>query len=72
MPSIETEGPAVRPLYSYVIRLYRRDAEALAGVIEDVQTNRAAPFRSLAELGEMLTGRQRLPRRAPRAAGDKS
>lgn len=53
----------MREIHSYVIRIYRRDAEALAGVIEDVQRARSVPFRSLAELGDLLSGRKPFPRR---------
>ena len=55
----------MREIQSYVIRIYRRDAEALAGVVEDVQRGRSVPFQSLAELCELLSGRKRFPRRSP-------
>jgi hypothetical protein len=59
----------VRAIHSYVVRVYRRDAEALAGLVEDVQTARTAPFRSLAELCDVIAGHKRLRRRAaPRNA----
>jgi hypothetical protein len=53
---------------SYVIRIYRRDAEAFAGLVEDVRAGRAAPFRTLAELCELLSGRKPFPRRSRRTA----
>jgi len=53
----------LKPIYSYVIRIYRRDADAIAGVIEDVRNNRSAPLRSAAELWQVLAGTRRLPRR---------
>jgi hypothetical protein len=56
----------VKEPYSYVIRFYRRDAQACAGLVEDVQAGRSAPFQSLAELGELLSGRKPFPRRSPR------
>jgi hypothetical protein len=58
----------VREIDSYVIRIYRRDADALAGVVEDVQSSRTAPFQSLAELCEVLSGRKRFARRPARRA----
>jgi hypothetical protein len=57
----------VREIRSYLIRVYRHEAESLAGVVEDVQSSRIVPFQSLAELCEVLTGRRRFARRtAPR------
>jgi hypothetical protein len=58
----------VKEIHSYVIRLYRRDAQACAGVVDDVERNRSAPFQSLAELCEYLAGRRPFPRRKQRAA----
>lgn len=52
---------------SFVIRIYRRDAESFAGLVEDVQAGRAAPFRSLSELCDLLSGRKPFPRRTRRA-----
>lgn len=57
----------MREIRSYLIRVYRHEAESLAGVVEDVQSSRIVPFQSLAELCEVLTGRRRFARRtAPR------
>lgn len=53
----------MREIRSYLIRVYRHEAESLAGVVEDVQSSRIAPFQSLAELCEVLTGRRRFARR---------
>ena len=53
----------MKVIRAYVIRLYRRDATALAGVIEDVQSSRNAAFRSFAELAELLNGRRAFARR---------
>ena len=53
----------MREIRSYLVRVYRHDAEALAGVVEDVQSNRIAPFQSLAELCQVLSGRKRFARR---------
>ncbi len=53
----------MKVIRAYVIRLYRRDATALAGVVEDVQSSRSAAFRSFAELAELLNGRRAFARR---------
>ena len=47
----------MRHILHFVIRVYRRDTEVFAGLLEDVQTGRSRPFQSLAELGELLAGR---------------
>ncbi len=60
----------MREIHSYLIRIYRRDAEAVAGVIEDVQRSIAVPFQSLAELCELLSGRKRFARRSAPAPKD--
>ncbi len=60
----------MRQIHSYVIRIYRRDASALAGVVEDVQTSRRAAFQSLAELCELLSGRKPFARSAHRPLAD--
>jgi hypothetical protein len=64
----------VRPIRSYVIRIYRRDAEALGGLVENVRTGQAAPFRSLHELCDLLSGRLSFARRssARRLAGKRT
>ena len=56
----------MRQIHSYVVRIYRQDSVAVAGLIEDVETGRAVPFQSLGELGDILTGRKPFPRRAAR------
>jgi hypothetical protein len=56
----------VKPIHSYVIRIYRRNADAFAGLIEDVQSSRTVPFHSLADLCEVLSGRKRFPLRSRR------
>ena len=53
----------MRQIHSYVIRVYRRDADTLAGLVEDVQTGRSAPFQSLADLCDLLSGRKPFARR---------
>jgi hypothetical protein len=53
----------LKPIRSYVIRIYRRDADAIAGVIEDVRSNHTAAFKSLADLWQVLSGKRRLPHR---------
>ena len=59
----------MREIQSYLIRIYRRDAESMAGVVEHVQRNRTVPFRSLAELCELLSGRKPFTRRREGAPG---
>ena len=59
----------MKPIHSYVIRIYRRDARALAGLVENVRTGRACPFQSLAELCELLSGDKPFARRPMRRAG---
>jgi hypothetical protein len=56
----------VRELHSYIIRIYRRDAQALAGLVEEVHSSRKAAFQSLPELCELLSGRRTLARRMAR------
>lgn len=53
----------MKEIHSYIIRIYRRNAEAFAGLVEHVQTRRTIPFQSLAELCDVLGGRKRFPRR---------
>jgi hypothetical protein len=59
----------LKSIDSYVVRIYRRDGEALAGLVEHVRTSRTAAFRTLTELCEVLSGRRRLPRRTLRRFG---
>ena len=47
----------VREIESYVVRVYRRDGEALAGLVEQVHSGRTAPFATAAELSDLLSGR---------------
>ncbi len=56
----------MREIRSYLVRVYRHDAEALAGVVEDVRSSRIAPFQSLAELCQVLSGHKRFAPRAVR------
>ena len=53
----------MKPTPSYLVRIYRRDAHALAGSVENVRTGKAAPFQSLAELNDLLSGRKPFARR---------
>jgi hypothetical protein len=55
-----------RPVHSYVIRVYRRDADVFAGLVEAVQSGRSASFGSLAELCDVLAGRKPFRRRPAR------
>ena len=48
---------------SYVIRIYRRDADTFTGLVEDVQTSRVAAFQSFTELCDLLAERKPFPRR---------
>jgi hypothetical protein len=57
MPAIEFGG-LVREIFSYVVRLYRREGEVLAGLVEQVKTGKTAPFATLAELSDLLGGRR--------------
>jgi hypothetical protein len=41
-------------LRSYVVRLYRRELEGIAGMVESVETGEATPFRSPDELWSVL------------------
>jgi hypothetical protein len=63
------QEPFVRATRSYVIRIYRRDAQSIDGLIEDVQTSRTTAFHSLDELCELLRRGRALPRRPGREAG---
>lgn len=58
----------MRPIHHFVIRIYRRETDVFAGLLEDVQTGRAKPFQSLAELCTLLAAPKRARRRATRAA----
>jgi hypothetical protein len=60
----------VKEIDSYLVRIVRREGDALAGVVEQVRSGKTAAFASLAELSELLGGRRRFTRfRAP-VAGD--
>lgn len=52
--------------HSYLVRIYRREPEALTGWVEEVRTSRTAVFRSFDELGDLLAGRKRFGRRPGR------
>ena len=56
----------MKAIRSYVIRIYRRDRDALVGVVEDVEGGRTAAFQSELDLGALLAGRQPFPRRTRR------
>ena len=58
----------MKVIQSYVVRIYRRNADVRAGLVENVQTSRTASFQSLAELCELLSGRKPFPRRVRRPA----
>lgn len=42
--------------HSYVVRVYRRTAQWLAGCVEDVRSGRVSPFGSPAELWAAIGG----------------
>jgi hypothetical protein len=42
--------------HSYVVRVYRRTAQWLAGCVEDVHTGRVSPFGTPAELWAAIGG----------------
>ncbi|MFO1320345.1 MAG: hypothetical protein U1F52_12060 [Burkholderiales bacterium] len=39
---------------SYVVRIYRRDARSIAGLVEDTSRGSTAPFQSMEELWSLL------------------
>jgi len=53
----------VREIFSYLVRIYRRDGDVLAGLVEQVRSGRTAPFATLAELSELLGGKRAFGRR---------
>jgi hypothetical protein len=60
----------VKELQTYVGRLYRRDPNSLAGLVEDVRASRTARFRSFVELRDaLLSGRLPFARRPTRGLG---
>lgn len=48
---------------SYLVRIYRRDGQTMAGLVEQVKSGRTAPFLNGAQLIELLEGRRRFARR---------
>ena len=60
----------MKPIRSYLIRIYRRDAQALGGLVENVRTRRTASFQSLDELCALLSGRKPFGGRLPRNGSD--
>ena len=51
-----TETTTERSETSYIVRVYRCDAERIAGIVEMPVQERRTPFRSFAELKAILTG----------------
>ena len=47
----------MREIRSFVVRIYRRDAKGLAGVVEDVQTGCIHSFHSALDLWLVLAAR---------------
>jgi hypothetical protein len=68
-PVSQVGGNGATPIRSYVVRIYRRDADLLAGLVEAVQSGRTASFQSLAELCDVLSGRKPFRRRPARRRG---
>lgn len=56
----------MKEIASYLVRIYRRDGDLRAGLVEQVRSGRTAPFASLAELSDLLAGRRAFKRRPPR------
>ena len=59
----------MREIVSYVVRIYRRDGDAFAGLVEQVHNGRTASFATLAELMALLSGRRAFARRPAQAGG---
>ena len=51
----------MREIRSFVIRIYRRDAKGVWGVLEDVQTGCFHSFHSALDLWAVLTSQEREP-----------
>jgi len=47
----------MREIRSFVVRLYRRNGQGLAGVVEDVQTGCVHTFHNSADLWQVLSAR---------------
>jgi hypothetical protein len=61
----------VKEIDSYLVRIVRRDGDALAGVVEQVRSGKTAAFATLTELSELLGGQRRFSRfRSPVASDD--
>ena len=64
-------------LESYIVRIYRREVDGVAGVVEEASSRRVKGFSSLAELLELLRHPPKAPRRraartiTPKSKGDK-
>jgi hypothetical protein len=53
----------VREIVSYLVRIVRRDGDALAGLVEQVRSGKTAPFANETELADLLSGRRAFTRR---------
>lgn len=60
----------MKEIDSYLVRIVRRDGDALVGVVEQVRTAKTAAFATLAELSELLGGQRRFTRFRSPVAGD--
>ena len=57
-------------LRSYVVRVYRQEADGVAGVVESVETGDVMPFRSSDELWTTLSGPSAARRSQPSNIAD--
>ena len=57
----------MRDIRSFVVRIYRRDAQGVSGVVEDVRTGCVHTFHSPDDLWEVLASRVHEPPREGKA-----
>ena len=55
----------MKPIRSFVVRIYRQDRRSVAGLVEDVRTGKSTFFQSFAGLWDALTTRSRGPAAVP-------
>ena len=65
-PMQETTFAGRRLVRSCVVRIYREEGDAMAGVVEDVVSGRSTHFHSMEELREALRAPSREPATAAR------
>ena len=49
----------MKPIRSFVVRIYRQDRRSIAGLVEEVRTGKSTFFQSFAGLWDALTARSR-------------